>query len=319
MEQFDYRNFRLGVDLGGSKIAAGVIDADYTIIGRAEAPTMPEKGFSAVADAIAGVAEMAVVNAGLDPRNFRTMGVGSPGVIDPENGVVVSAANLKWDNVPLAATLSERTGMRVTVGNDANCAALGEVLAGSAAGKSSALMITLGTGIGGGLVLDRKIYAGFNGAAGEVGHVIISVDGRLCGCGRKGCWESYASVTGLLRTTREVMEKYPESILWNMVSGDLSKLNGLTPFDAMRANDPAAREIVSLYIKHLAAGLIGLISILQPEMVCIGGGISNEREYLLDPLQRLVDEANFMPSVPQPVITRALLGNDAGIIGAAAL
>ena len=194
-------------------------------------------------------------------------------------------------------------------------------MAGALKGADNAVAITLGTGVGGGIIIDHKIYSGSNFAGAELGHTVIVVDGRPCTCGRLGCWETYASATGLIKTTKEHMEKAPkDSALWTIVGGDMDKVNGRTAFDAMRQGDPVGKEIVDEYVKYLSVGIIDMINIFQPDILCIGGGISNEGETLLAPVRAYVEADQYARNTSKKtVVCRAQLGNDAGIIGAALL
>ena len=309
----------IGIDLGGTNIAAGLVSESGEVLGKVSIPTNADLGSDSIIEAISSSCDLLKEETGFDKAELKAIGIGVPGMMAPDTGVVIFCPNLPIENVDLTTALSKKWGVPVYVNNDANCAALGEAHAGGAKDTSNAVCVTLGTGVGGGIIINNQIYSGFNGAAGEVGHIVIMLDGRQCGCGRKGCWEAYASATGLAKTTREYMQKYHETAMWELVENDLSKVSGRTAFDAMRKGDEGGRAVVDLYVKHLAAGIIDLINIFQPEVLCIGGGISNEGDYLLKPLQKLVDEARYTRGVPQTEIKRALLGNDAGIVGAAML
>ena len=228
--------------------------------------------------------------------------------------------NLQWYNVPLAAKLEEGLGIRAYIENDANAAAYGEYLAGAGKGCSSLVAITLGTGVGGGVILDGKILTGFNFGGAELGHTVIEVDGRPCTCGRRGCFEAYSSATGLINLTKEAMEAHRDSKMWELCDGDANRANGRTAFDGMRAGDAAAKAVVDLYIKYLSVGIANMINIFQPQILCIGGGISKEGDTLIQPLTRLVNENNYVHDPErQTKIMPAALFNDAGLIGAAML
>lgn len=312
----------LGIDLGGTNIAVGVVNANYEIVARAKHPTQVPCSDAEMTEQLALATLEALGNAGLTVEDVPWIGVGSPGSIDNQNGVVGFAGNLGLHNYRLADQLGARLHAKVLLENDANAAAFGEYQAGALKGAQSGIAITLGTGIGGGIILDGKIYTGCNGAAGELGHLAIELDGRPCTCGRHGCWETYASATGLIRTTKEFMQKTDDkdAPIWKLCEGDLSKVDGRTAFDAMRAGDPVGQKIVDAFIKHLAAGIADVINIFQPNVICIGGGICHEGETLLAPLRAQVrQEAFAVPGGPVPEIRVAELGNDAGIIGAALL
>lgn len=312
--------YRIGIDLGGTNIAVGVCDDNYNIVGRASVKTkLPRPAEEIAADMIAA-AKAAVENAGLQLSDISAAGIGAPGSIDPENGVIRYANNLGFNNVPIVKLVSEGLGMKVSIENDANAAAFGEALAGVAKGKSDVIAITLGTGVGGGIIINKKIYTGFNYAGAELGHIVIEKGGWQCTCGRKGCFESYASATGLIRMTIEAMEADKASKMWEICGGDLKEVGGRTAFDAARAGDKSGQAVVDKFIDYLACGIASIINIFQPEVLCIGGGISKEGENLLAPLRKLVEKEQYtFGDIPKTQIVAAKLGNDAGIIGAAFL
>ena len=226
---------------------------------------------------------------------------------------------LQFEKLPLRDMLGGMLDKAVYIENDANAAALGEALAGAAKGAQSCVCITLGTGVGGGIIIDGKIYGGFNFAGAELGHTVIMVDGELCTCGRFGCWEAYASATALINQTRRAMVNHPDSAMWS-IAEDLDKVNGRTAFDGMRAGDAVAAQVVDTYIKYIATGLINVINIFQPEVLCIGGGICKEGDTLLKPLAAHIERERYSKySSHQTRLCVATLGNDAGIIGAAFL
>jgi len=307
--------YRIGVDLGGSKIAVGLVDEDNKIVSKAWTPTRAEAG----AEGIVGDILMCVSNAltlyGADIRECAGIGVGSPGTCDVENGTVRNAHNLGWFGVPLCQMLSERTGLPAYVDNDANCAALGEVVAGAAVGCSSALMITLGTGVGGGLIINGKIYSGHRTLGGEFGHSCIMMGGELCSCGKRGCWEAYASATALIRQAERAAEAQPDSAL-----NGLKPLDGEKIFAAAADGDEAATEVVDKYCEYVAVGIVNLINGIYPQTIIVGGGISAAGERLLDPVREYIANNFFVADrALMPELVKAELGNDAGIIGAAAL
>lgn len=307
--------YYIGIDLGGTNVAAGAVGEDGTLLSRVSIPT--PKGENAVADAVAQAARMAAKAAHLELSTAGGVGLASPGSIDPEQGVVVHAFNLGLDHTPITAMVSDRLGLPVTLENDANAAALGEFVAGAGKGGSSLAAVTLGTGVGAGAVLDGKLFTGFNYAGMEAGHMVIHRGGRLCTCGRPGCWEAYASATGLIQSTREAMEAHPESGLWT-IAPTLGSVNGKTAFDAAQAGDPAARAVVEDYIADLACGVTNLVNILQPEVLCLGGGIAGQGEALLKPIRAVLDAEEFTRDGPRRTrLCLAALGNDAGIIGGA--
>lgn len=310
----------IGVDLGGTNIVVGVVDEAYNIVAKAKSKTRAERPAEEILQDIARLCREAVETAGLTMADIAGVGVGCPGTCNTQTGVVEYANNLNFNNVPIVARMNELLGLPVYINNDANAAALGEALAGAAKGSNSCVCITLGTGVGGGVIIDGKIYEGCNYAGAELGHTVIQMNGEPCTCGRRGCWEAYASATALVRQTKEAMETHPRSQMWQQVGGDIEKVNGLTAFDGMRAGDTVAAAVVDQYIDYVACGVIDMINIFQPDIVCIGGGISHEGETLLVPLrEKVVLERYSKFCKRQTEIVAAVLGNDAGVIGAACL
>ncbi len=310
--------YHLGIDLGGTNIAVGVVDENYRIVGSAKRKTNAPRPAAEIADDMAAAAFDAIENAGLTLQEIATVGVGAPGSINPYTGVIATSNNLRFQNVPMGEMLKERLSREVYLENDASAAAYGEFIAGAGVGTKDFVAITLGTGVGSGIIVNGKLYSGYNLAGGELGHTVIVADGLPCTCGRKGCWEAYASATGLIRLTRTAMQEHPESEMWNLCHGDVKKVNGRTAFDAMRADDAVGKRVVEDYIRYLACGLVNTVNIFQPEVLCIGGGISKEGETLLKPIYEIVEKERFSKNVEkQTVVKIATLGNDAGIIGAA--
>ncbi len=312
--------FRLGIDLGGTNIAVGVVNDAYEIVATAKCKTaLPRPSEEIVAD-MAKTAREAVANAGLTMDDIASVGIGCPGTCNGDTGIVEYSNNLRFDHVPLRSMMSKLLDNKpVFVDNDANAAALGEAVAGAAKGASSCVCITLGTGVGSGVILDGKVYNGSNFAGAEIGHTVIMVDGESCTCGRNGCREAYASATALIHQTRRAMANHPESLMWKL-SEDAKRVSGRTAFDAMRAGDPVGKQVVDTYIRYIACGLVNVINIFQPEILCIGGGICNEGETLLAPLREQIEQERYSKYCEkQTRLCVAQLGNNAGIIGAAAL
>lgn len=310
--------YRLGIDLGGTNIVAGVVDEDYKILAKASCKTLAPRSSDAIADDMAKVTLEAIKKAGLTLDDISGFGIGTPGSVEASSGTVIYANNLEFYNVPLADLMFERIGKKFFVANDADSAAYGEYIAGAGKGANDFVMITLGTGVGGGVILDGKIRSGFNGAGGELGHTVIAMNGEACTCGRDGCFEAYASATALIRQTKQAMSRYSDSVMWELCGNDINKVNGITAFDAMRKGDTAGKIVVNNYIGYLALGVTNLINIFQPEIFCIGGGISKEGDTIVKPLTDLVTRDNYARFIDKKTqIKAAMLGNDAGIIGAA--
>ena len=307
--------YRIGIDLGGTNIAVGVVDDRPRIVAEASLPTGAHRPAEQVVADMCRAVELALDKAGLTPADCASIGVGAPGTCDPERGVVICSYNLNWFDVPLCAMLTAHFGLPARLSNDANCAALAETVAGAAVGCRNMVLITLGTGVGGGIIVDGRIVSGLGGAGGEPGHSLLVLDGEPCTCGRRGCWEVYASATALIRQGREAAAAHSTSLL-----NRYPELTGRDVFDAADAGDEAAQAVLERYYVYVAAGITDLVNILSPEMVLIGGGISRQGERLLRPIRRYVAANCFGgESRPQPIIQAAQLGNEAGIIGAAAL
>ena len=315
-------SYRVGIDLGGTNIVAGVVDQDYNIIARASCKTNVPRPEADVCDSMAAVVKEAIKKAKLKMDDIDYIGIGVPGAVNPETRIIETSPNLFFKNWEIAKMMEERLHKYTKVENDANAAALGEFLAGSAKGTKNAIAITLGTGVGGGIIIDGKIYSGSNFAGAELGHMVIVKDGRECGCGRKGCWEAYASATALINMTKEAIrnEKAEFSYMLHLADDDIDNVNGKTAFDAQQAGDNTGTEVVEKYIGYLATGLINIINIFQPDVLCIGGGIAGQGDNLLAPLRAIIEKERFTKyNEKQTKVCIATLGNDAGIIGAACL
>lgn len=312
--------YYVGIDLGGTNIAVGVCNENYEIIATAKTKTNLPRPCEEICADMDRVTREAVAKAGLTMDDIESIGIGSPGAVNPDTKVVEFANNLGFFNAPIGAIMRELTGKEVYIENDANAAAYGEAVAGAAKGTNSSVTITLGTGVGGGIVLNGKVFSGFNHFGAELGHTVIVKGGRHCSCGRDGCWEAYASASALIYQTKIAMIKHPESEMWVVCNHDINAVNGRTAFDAMRMGDPVGKDVVNKYIDYIACGVANMVNIFQPEVLCIGGGISHEGETLLAPIRKVVYEQTYgRYSAHQPKVVAAQLGNDAGIIGAAFL
>ena len=315
---------RLGVDLGGTNIAVGIVDENYKVIHKDSVPTQASRAPEAIVDDIAMLCRRVLADQGLTLSDVGGVGIAAPGTINSRDGYVEYANNLPFIHFPIVPLLKERLGDIPTfVDNDANAAAWGEAIAGAAKGTANSVMITLGTGVGGGIVINNQVYSGFNGAGAELGHMVIVADGEPCSCGRKGCWEAYSSATALIRMTKEKLEECAsqgrKTLMADMVAAK-GRVTGRTSFDAMRAGDEAAKEVVDTYIHYLACGITNLVNLLRPEILSIGGGVSGEGQALIDALLPLVSKECYGgDKVGQTKICIAALGNDAGIVGAAVL
>lgn len=311
--------FYIGIDLGGTNIKAGVVDENFNIISKATCKTNLPRPAEDICTDMAMVAMEAVKHAGLTLNDIQSVGIGAPGTANSATGIIEYSNNLGFLNLPVVKLMKTHIPKPCYVENDANAAAYGEFLAGAAQGANDAVCITLGTGVGGGIIINKKIYSGFNFAGAEIGHTVIDPDGPECTCGRKGCFEVFSSATGLIRMTKEAMEYNNDSLLWAESKAE-GKVSGRTAFNAMRKGDSAAKAVVDKYIKYLACGITNTINIFQPDIICIGGGVCNEGDPLLIPLKELVAKEVYTKNSPKNTeIVIAQLGNDAGIIGAAFL
>lgn len=312
----------LGIDVGGTSFKAGLVDENYRIVDKEVCEAA--KGVDNYGEYLAE--SMAALCRELLDRNdawdkVSGVGAGMPGFVDPDEGVIMFTPNLPLIKAPIRDIFRAKSPLPLYIGNDANCAALGEYYAGSGSSANSMLMITLGTGVGTGLIVNGKIYTGWNGAAVEAGHLLLVMDGRMCGCGRRGCFEAYGSATALIGDAREAMRKNSSSLLWQTSGGSLDGVNGKTILAALRMGDRAAGSVWQDYLRYLAQGIINAINAFEPELICLGGGISNASDdELLIPLREAIDGATLAKgSSKQTKLTRAVLGNEAGIIGAALL
>lgn len=311
---------RIGIDVGGTNLKAGIVDNDGRILHTKKIPLGAWQDGDYFMNQLCTLAEEAAKEAGFDKSEVESIGMGFPGAVNDETGVLTYITNIPVSGYPLREKFQQRWNVPVHLGNDANCAALGEFYAGAGRGCRSLVVVTLGTGVGGGIVLDGKILAGSNGTGGEVGHIVIVPGGDHCNCGRNGCWERYASATALKRMTVEAMNAHPESLMWQLTGGDASKAEGYTPFDAARQGDAAGAEVCKTYIDYVALGAANLVNIFQPDMLAFGGGVSAQED-LMEPLAKRIAEEDFARNagVSSVKVSRCALGNDAGIIGAALL
>lgn len=311
--------YRIGIDLGGTFIAAGLVDESLRIIDKESVRTNAPRPMEAIADDMAALVRELLARNGLRREDLAAVGVGVPGTANRENGHLEDANNLGFDDEPFVSVLEERLGLPVRFGNDANAAAWGEYRAGGRR-EDSFIMMTIGTGIGGGVILNGKLWDGINGAAAEFGHMTIRYDGAPCTCGRRGCFEAYASATALIRQARERMEADGATLLWKLCGGDAGRVEARTVFDGAAAGDLACMELLDTYTNYLAEGTANIINLFQPAFLCVGGGVSRAGEALLTPLQEKTAQRIYSQNAKRNTqIILAQLDNDAGIIGAALL
>ncbi|MBQ9080856.1 MAG: ROK family protein [Clostridia bacterium] len=311
-------NYCIGVDLGGTNIAVGLVDRDSkSIVQTKSCKTNAPRACESVSADIAELCHAVCRAQKIELSDVDWIGVGTPGIVKGET--VISAHNLGWRDVPFGKILSSLTSRPVHIANDANAAAFAEAVWGVGRNYSSLIAITLGTGVGGGVVINGKIWDGFNGFAAEIGHMVIFEGGRECGCGNRGCLEAYCSATALVRETKRMMNLYPDSAMWRFCGGDINRVNGKTAFLGKAADDYAARVVLDSFIDHLSVGISNLINVFQPSVICIGGGLSREGDNLLVPLCDRVSRISFGLKQGRTKVVCAQFKNDAGIIGASLL
>ncbi len=310
--------YSIGVDLGGTNISAGLTDENGRILLKKSIPTKRERNYDEIIKDMAELCIHIAEEYGINIDDAESVGVGSPGMTDSENAVILYSNNLNFRNVDLRSEMRKYLSLPVFLDNDANCAAFGESICGATAGYKNSVTVTLGTGIGGGVIIDNRIYSGSFFGGGEIGHIVIKSGGEKCSCGRHGCWEAYASATALIRDARNAAEKNKDSMLFKAVGGNIELIDAKLPFDTAKNGDETAVFVIEQYIRYLAEGLTNIINIFQPDAVAVGGGICAQGDYLLTPLIKLI-ERDVYGGVLKTKIIKAMLGNDAGIVGAAML
>ena len=310
--------YYIGIDLGGTNIAAGIVDENGKIIKKDSVPTKHERGAEAVCLDMAKLAEKLIADSGIDRAQFKAIGVGIPGLANFETGFVYKCANLYWENVEMSKIMHTVTDLPIYLENDATVAGLAESVAGISKGYDNSIFLTLGTGVGGGIVIGGKIYTGNNHIRSEIGHMTFDVHGEECPCGNRGCWERYASATALINMGKKAVEEDPESLILKK-AGSVDNITARDVIDSAREGDKTAYKVYDQYIYYLAMGIVSLIHLFDPEIIAIGGGVSGAGEFLLEPLRKEVYKHVFCADIGYAKIELATLGNDAGIIGAAML
>ena len=312
--------YYIGVDVGGTNLAAGVVNDENQILGRAKVRAGDFTTADSMIHAIVCICRAAAADAGVSESEIMHVGVGIPGAVNRSTSFVYQTVNAPFYMTEFGRIFRSEWDIPVFLENDANCAVIAEFLAGAARGRKSALMVTLGTGVGGGYINYGRLEGGINLLGMEIGHMVLEMNGVPCPCGRNGCWEQYSSATGLKRQTRDAAARHPDSLLAGIIAEE-GKVSGRTAFQAARAGCPVAKGVVDRYLKYLAEGLTNLVNIFQPEVIVLGGGVSNERdEDFLIPLRKMIGGFRFtQDGLVQTEIIKAERGNDAGIIGAGLL
>ncbi len=310
--------YYFGVDIGGTNISAGIIDGKYKMTDKACTPTIQGRSHKDILEDAAKLCLSLAEKNEIPLDKINSVGIGLPGLVDTKKGKLIYANNLSFDHIDIIKEFKKFIDKPIYIENDANCAAIGEMMCGAAHGNKNVIYITLGTGVGAGIILNGKVFRGAFGGGGEAGHMVIMAEGELCTCGRKGCWEAYASATALRREGRIAAAKYPNSEIYRLVDGNIKLIDAKTVFDAADLNDEVAMEIIDTYSKHLAIGIVNLVNIFQPETVVIGGGICAQGDRVIEPVNNILKEKVY-GGVLKTKLAVATLGNDAGIVGAALL
>ena len=310
---------RVGIDIGGTGIKVGLVNENIQIIKEGSIPTVIDIPFEEQVKRIADCVISTVCDAGLTVDDIASVGIGIPGIASSETGEIIKCTNMGWKHVPFRDTFRKFLDKPVYIENDANVAALAESIAGISAGTSSSVFITIGTGIGSGIIINGQIWKGAHGIGGELGHVILDLDGVPCTCGNHGCLERYCSATAMIRMAREAVAEHPESKILSLAGGDPACIEAKTVFDASKAEDITAADVYRKYISYLAQAIAGVINLLDPEVIVLGGGVSKAGNDLLDPLVREIPQYVLFNDQPLPSVRIAVLGSEAGIIGASML
>ncbi len=310
--------YTVGIDIGGMSIKIGLVDDEGVILEQVRFKTS-QTSKQCIKDIAQNISLMLSKNL-LTTKDLRGIGIGCPGAVSRETGVVIILPNLGWENVPLAKELKKYFDLDVIISNDANVAALGETIYGSAKDYRTVVMFTLGTGVGGGIVIDNKLFEGGWSRGAELGHMTLYLDGEPCTCGRNGCIERYVSATALMEQTRKAMLENKKSAMWDFVNGDIEKVDGRTAFECSKTGDASAIKVVDTYVKYLSESILNMLNIFRPEAFILGGGVSAQGKYLVDKVVEYCEKFDYgYKNAPRTEILTATLGNDAGIIGAAAL
>ena len=311
--------FYIGIDLGATSAKVGVVDEAGRILGKASCKTGIERGFEPIAADMAEACRRAARESGLEMADFAAVGVGIPGEQNRQTELVAFCNNLGWVDVPLKQRLEAALALPVYVDNDANVAALAESRFGASKDAPTSILITLGTGIGGGIVQNRRLHTGAHGVGGEIGHMVIAMDGEECNCGHRGCWEKYASATALIRMGREIMAKKPGCALAARLGGDPDRVDAKAVLDLAKEGDADCMGIFRNYVHYLCIGMGNLVNLYDPDMFVLGGGVAHAGAFLLDAVRAQLGKYVYCPSLSFARVELARLGNDAGIIGAAML
>ncbi len=309
----------IGVELGVKNLIVGVVDKYGRLLRKEVQPTQKERHYTEIVKDISKLIFNVLEKEGIELKAVKYIGVGCPGTPNVKAGTIVRNYTLNFHNTPIKSELEKYINLPVIVENDANCAALAESVTGAAEDIDYSVLIRIGTGIGGGIIINNKIYSGFNYAGAELGHMVISLNGEKCTCGRNGCWEAYASATALIKQIKSAAEKNRDSSINKLIDGDYSKITEAIVFEAAKKGDQTAKDVIGQYLIYLAEGIVNIINILEPEVIIVGGEVSKEGEALLKPLKELVYSRVYCQEVRRPEFKTAQMGSASVVIGAAML
>ena len=308
----------IGIDIGGTSIKGAAVDSNGRVYETFSMPFVKGEPGEITIKKLASIVKEYIASFDLE-KKIVGIGIGCPGTLDIKNGVVNYSNNLGWNNLPLVDIMHEQLPYPIRLTNDANAASLGEAKFGAGKSYETIIMLTLGTGVGGGIIIDGKLFEGNEGKGGELGHTVIVVDGEQCTCGRKGCLEAYASATALIRDAKKAMRLNKKSLMWK-ISPDIDLVGGKVPFEAAKQGDPTAIAVIDNYVKYLGEGILNFCNIFRPNVIVLSGGLANAGAFLFDKVNKYVEERYYgYKSTPAVKIVPAQLGYDSGKIGAAAL
>ena len=310
---------RIGMDVGGTGIQIGVVDEQGTILDKDSIRTRTDLPFEEQVKQMADCVKGLLRRGGYTEDDVASVGAGVPGVTYPGTGIIAFCTNLGWVDVPFRDEFQKHLNRPVFIDNDATVAGLAESVAGVSRGASSSVFMTLGTGVGGGIVINGKVWSGAHGIGSEIGHMTLEIDGEPCTCGKRGCMERYCSATAIIRMAKELIVNHPDSLIWELCGGDTGKISAKTVFDAAREGDVIAMRVFRRYVKYLSLAIYDIATFLDPEVIVLGGGVSKAGAFLLDAVREEMPKYAMYKTLPLPRVELAKLGPDAGIIGAAML
>lgn len=309
----------IGIDLGGTNVGIGIVDSENKLIYKDSIPTKRENGFNdIIEDIIALISKTINVNS-IPKSHIQGIGIGIPGIVDPKSQIIIDCVNLRWNNVDIKSAIEEKLSIPVFVGNDATVAGVAELVVGAMKGYHTGVLLTLGTGIGGGIIINGHVYDGFHGIGSEIGHMIVGENYYNCNCGRNGCLETFSSSTAIIKHARKLIEEGNDSAIMTEVKGNLNSIDGKVIFDQAKAGDKVACKVIGRMTNYLAIGIMNIISIVDPEVFVIGGGLSAAGEYFISMLREKVSQITYYKGMDVGKILLSGIGNDGGIIGAASL